>query len=362
MKSRSRNIIIAFLILFFTISIIPSVLAKTRSSYLVDFIYSNEIKGEGFKNSILGEDTMIPEPTAYAIDILSGYGFNPHEVPDLQSFLEDHIADMFSSDTVSLYDLYFLLNSLNTLDYTIESDLENKIYRYLNQTQQPDGGFSISNSSSIPSLSSTYFAYQIYPLIGQSFPNITLHGNWILSCKNSDGGYGGNQSLSSTIYNTYNAVFLLDSLEADLADKNQTLNYINSFYVDNPSDINNVGGFLPDTTANNPLLSSTYYCIIIVSIIDNSILNDYFTVNWILSRQNFQDGGFADLTEGTDQSTSSVISSFYAFKTLSKYSALSKLSAEIWMVEFDYMILIIIMASIGAVAGLGVFIWKKRRI
>lgn len=345
-------------------SIIPSVLAKTRGSYLVDFIYSNEIEGEGFKNSILAEDTMIPEPTAYALDILSGFGINAHEISDLQSFLEDHIADMIDSDTVSLYDLYFLLKSLDILHYQIDASLENNIYRYLNQTQQSGGGFSISNSSSIPSLSSTYFAYQIYLLIEPSFPNITLHRNWILSCNNSDGGYGGNESLSSTIYNTFNAVFLIDKLGTidDLADKNQTLNYITSFYVDNPSDINNVGGFLPDTTANYPLLSSTYYCIMVVSIIDNSILNNYFTVNWILSRQNFQDGGFADLTEGTNQYTSSVISSFYAFKTLSKFSALSKLSTEIWMVEFDYMILIILMASIGAVAGLGVFIWKRRRI
>ncbi|MHA2391685.1 MAG: prenyltransferase/squalene oxidase repeat-containing protein, partial [Promethearchaeota archaeon] len=351
MKSRSRNIIIVFLVFFFTFSIIPSVLGKTRHGYLVDFIYDTEIDGEGFKNSILAEDIMLPEATSYALGILYEYGMNPHEITDLRSFLEDQITNMFDSDSVSLYDLYFLLKSLDILDYIslVDENLKNRIYRYMNETQQHDGGFSLSNSSSMASLSSTYFAYQILSLIEQPFPNITLHKNWILLCNNSDGGYGGNRSLSSTIYNTYNAVFLLNELGTvdELVDKNQTLNYIDSFYVSNPSDTNKVGGFLPDLTANYPLLSSTYYCVIITFLIDETLLNSRDTVNWILSRQSFQDGGFADITEGTDQRTSSIVTSFYAFKTLSTFGALYKLSAEIWAVEFDYMILIILMASIG---------------
>jgi hypothetical protein len=271
---------------------------------------------------------------------------------------------MFDNDEVVLYDLYFLLKSLNILDYSIGAQLKSQIHNYINNTEQITGGFSISNTSSLASISSTYFVIQIYELIGEIIPNITTHKNWVLLCNNSDGGYGGNHSLSSTLLSTYYAVTILEELGFidELVNENQTLVYLNNFYVENPSDTDNHGGYLPDITAIDALLSSTYYCAKAISIINETMLHNSETVNWVLNRQSFQDGGFAEVAQGSDQIISSVISSYYAFETLILFNSLSKLASEVFMVEFNYFILVIIFASIGLIAGIGVIVWRRRRI
>lgn len=345
------------------LNVIPIALAKTRRTYLTDFLFNNEIHGEGFKNGIEGTNPLI-EATAYAIGILDDSGLNAHDITDLETKLENDVEQMFNNDDVELYDLYFLLKSLNILEYSIEEQLENQIYEYINNTEQIGGGFSFSNTSTLASISSTYFIVQIHSLIGETIPNITIHKDWVLLCNNSDGGYGGNSSLSSTSLNTYYAVSVLEELGFinELVDENQTLTYLNSFYIQNPSDTENYGGYIPDITANYALLSTTFYCAKAISIIDDTMLHNTATIRWVLTRQNFQDGGFADISQGTDQLASSVILSYYAFETLKLFGSLSKLNSEVFMVEFNYWVLVIIMASIGLIAGIGVVVWRRRRI
>jgi hypothetical protein len=347
-------------------SIIPSVLGKTRSVYLTDYIYSNEIEGEGFKNGNSDGNELSFEATAYALEILKNFGRNAHDITSLQSNLEDEISQMFSSNAVNLYDLYFLLRSLFNIDehYLVEENLKNRIFQYLNDTEQISGGFSFLNTTMTPSLSSTFFVVNIYTLLAPTKPlqNVTLHRDWILLNNNADGGYGNS---TSTILTTYYAVSLLSILTTvdDLVNPTETFSYLYSFYVSNPSDVNGFGGFLPDLTSNSPLLSSTYYCVASISLINGSLLTADQTTKWVLSRQYFQDGGFADITEGSNQLSSSVIGTYFAITTLTTFDPLlRKLAAEIWMVEFNYWILIIIMGSIGLIAAISVFIWRRRRI
>ena len=354
------------LILFFTLSIIPNVLGKTRRLYLTDYIYSNEIEGQGFENGKSGLNDISFEATAYALEILDALGRSAHDISDLQTSLEDEINRMFNNDDVYLYDLYFLLKSLfiTQSDYPIDGSLRNKIYQYLNDTEQAGGGFSFLNTTMTPSLSSTFFVVQIHLLLAPSetLQNLAIHKDWILLHNNTDGGYG---NTSSTLLSTYYSVSLLDLLDSvnDLADKNKTLSYLNSFYINNPSDVNNVGGYLPDLTSKSSLLSSTYYCVMAISLVDEGSLNSAKTTNWVLSRQYFKDGGFADITEGKDQLSSSVIASYSAIKTLTTFDpTLGKLAIDIWMVEFNYWILIILMGSIGLVATISIVIWRRRRI
>ncbi|MHA1913628.1 MAG: prenyltransferase/squalene oxidase repeat-containing protein [Promethearchaeota archaeon] len=363
MKNK-RNIIITIFIFIIVLNFIPSVLGKSRQEYLTNFIYETEASGKGFKNGIGVNNRMIPEATAYALEILTTFGKGIPEESEMETYIEDQIRKMFNDDTVLLYDLFFLLESLNLLDYSIGESLRSRIYGYLNETEQTDGGFTVLNTTTSPSMSSTYFVYNIYGLIGETFPNETIHKNWILQCNNSDGGYGGNKSLSSTMLSTYYATFLLNEIGTvdDLADKNNTLAYLNSYYVSNPSDVNNFGGYLPDILSQNTLLSSTFYCVSTISLIDDTILVSAQTSQWVISRQNFQDGGFGDKAEGTTQLLSSVVTSYFAFRILSTFTALYRLSPEVWMVEFDYIVLVILMAIIGLVAGIGAFLWRRRRI
>lgn len=364
MKSK-RNFIIVLLIFFWTLSIIPSVFGKTRNTYLVNFIIDNEIEGEGFSNAIANNNKVSLEATAYALNILDHFGRNPHEKGSLQENLKGKIEDMLDMDAVDLYDLSFLLRSLDSLDYSIEENLMNKIYKYLNETEQNSGGFTFSNASTSASLSSTYYIIQIYSLIDKPIENKAIHIDWVLSTYNTDGGYGGNISLASTIPSTFHAISILNKLGnlSAITNINQTLSFLKSFYVDNNADTDNYGGYLPDNNAKHSLLSSSYYCAKAISLIRDNELNKIATIKWLLSRQNFQDGGFVDITEGFEQSASSIIASYYAFLTLKIFDPqLSSLSKEIWMVEFNYWILFIVLGSIGLIIAIATYWWRKRRI
>ena len=129
----------------------------------------------------------------------------------------------------------------------------------------------------MPSLTYTFYVIQLYSLIGQPIANISIHKDWVLSCNNTDGGYGGNQTLSSTYIDTCFAAFILDDERFgdinDLVDINNTLTYLKSFYVNNSADLNNYGGYLPDELAGYALLSSTYYCVKAISLISGSEFN-----------------------------------------------------------------------------------------
>ncbi|MFX1378406.1 MAG: prenyltransferase/squalene oxidase repeat-containing protein [Promethearchaeota archaeon] len=369
MKYKYRNFIIITLILFFTVNTIPNVLGKTRQSYLADFILDTEIEGRGFSNAIMDDpsgDLVSFEATAYALYLLNNLGRNPKSDDTLETHLEGKIEDMFDSTRINIYNLYYLLNSLNLLEYTIDSSLSNRIYNYLNNIAQISGGFSFSNTTGLPTISSTFYAIQIYALIEQPILNVSIHKNWVLSCNNPDGGYGGNETSLSTYLDTSFAVFILDDERFgdihDLINIDSTLAYLKSFYVNNSADLHNYGGFLPNELAGNALLSSTYYCVKAISIIDNNILNNREIQLWVLKHQNFEDGGFFENTGEFQPKISSVVSCFYAFKTLEILNLLSSLLYEIWTVEFNFLILGIVLGSIGLIIAIAIFLWRRRRI
>ncbi|MFW9827307.1 MAG: prenyltransferase/squalene oxidase repeat-containing protein [Candidatus Thorarchaeota archaeon] len=346
-----------------TINAIPSVLGRTRYAYLISFVRNNEIEGEGFTNAINDEISL--EATMLALEILGDYGINPLDVETLNSNLEDKINEMFDNDEVSLYNLYFLLKSLNITEYSVNSVLMDRINDYLDDIEQSTGGFSFSNKSTQANIASTYYSIQIHLMIGKPIVNATLHKNWVLSCNNSDGGYGGNETLSSTLINTYFTVLILNDLGdvIELVNSNNTLSYLKSFYVNDNADFNSYGGYLPEDSTNYALLSSTYFCVKAISLIDDTELIISPTTKWVLARQNFIDGGFAENTEGYQQKVSSIIATYFAFKTLKIINpSLSSLSSEIWMVEFNYIILGIILGSIALIIAAGIFLWRRRRI
>lgn len=367
MKHKYRNIIIITVILSLTLNAIPSVLGKTRRLYLINFILDTEIEGEGFSN-VINETKSSPSlpATAYALSILSTLGHSEPDSENLKNNLENRIIEMFDNTQVDLYDLFYLLTSLKILEYDIDSILSNRIYKFLNDTAQATGGFSPSNSTHLPSLSSTFYVIQLYTLIEQPIVNISIHKNWVLSCNNTDGGYGGNQTLTSTYIDTCFAVFILNDERFggvnDLVNINNTLAYLKSFYVNNSANLKNYGGYIPYELAGYALLSSTYYCVKAISLIEISALNNAETLSWVLARQNFEDGGFAENSKEDELKISSIISSYYAFKTLEILGSLDKLSVEVWMVEFNYLILGIVLGSIGLIIAILVFLWRRRRI
>ena len=111
--------------------------------------------------------------------------------------------------------------------------------------------------------------------------------------------------------------------------------------------------------AESALLSSTYYCITSLTILSSSDLNKGTTCNWAYSHQNIKDGGFVDNGNENEQIDSNIPCTYFAFKIITLLGG--NLDAQIWMVEFDWIILIIILSCIGVAIVVVIYFWRKRR-
>ena len=381
MKTTKVRILTIFIIMLtVSFSIIPFALAKQRKTYLTDYLLSCEIKDEGFSKSPEEEDDISYEATAYAIEILDDYNMlitrdiwgeveNTVNTTDLMEYLEDKGKDEAEEINIDIYDTYFILNALDILDYETSSSLENSVETYLDSLDQGGNGFAAISTSTSASITSTYFAMMTYELIDEKIPNESAHKAWIKSCRNSDGGYGGNTTLSSSILNTFNAISIFYViLDDDLSSEDDTIEYLDSFYVDDKGDDDNYGGYLPDENAENALLSSTYYCVQGISLIDKGDLkHEDKTLDWVLDRQNFKDGGFIDNSDGDEQKESSTTASYFAYQTLIILDGkeLPSMEVKVFMLEFiwvDWLILVILLTFLGVAVIYSIIIWRKRRI
>ena len=380
--SKIRLLIIFLLFFIITFSIIPAVLAKPRKTYITDFLYDCEIKNKGFSNSEENNKFVSDEATAYALEMLEEFdllqkkdifGTVEHEIntTKLPKDLEDKAKGMFGTGNVDIYDLYFLLKSLMILDdtnekYDFSSSLKNDAITYLDSLLQLEGGYTPSSSSTSPTIASTYFALKIYDLLDEDFENKSITKNWVRACQNPDGGYGGNIGLTSTILNSYYAILIMDIIGDvnELYNEDNTIDYLKSFYEDNENNLENYGGYYPDEDSETTLIGSTYFCVMSIYLIDeNEIDHEEETLTWILNRQNFKDGGFADTDDESNQKSSSVINSYYAVQLITLFDAdLISLNEEIFMVEFNWWILVGILIGIGLIAVAVIMIRRKRRV
>jgi prenyltransferase beta subunit len=343
------------------ILITPVVLAKTRQSYLVDFFFENQVDNERFGSSY--------QDTAYSLEIIDYYDIyqigveTKVDISLFQENLETAIESMFTGGVIKLYDLHYLVKALDILGATMDASLESKISEYLNQTEQSEGGYSSDNSTSSADMTSTYFVYEIKTYLNEGL-NFTSIKNWILSCNNSDGGYGGNSTLDSSQLTSFLAVYLIDQIGDlnDLENRTATLNYFKSFYVSDSDNYANYGGYRAGLLSESAVFSSTFYCVSAIKLLDSNQLNKAATLTWVLNHQNFEDGGFSNLIGGTVQGLSSIPASYYAFKLLMNFNSLGLLNEDIFMVEFNYIILLIVLGVIGSVIVLIYFVWRKRRI
>ncbi|MFX0077408.1 MAG: prenyltransferase/squalene oxidase repeat-containing protein [Candidatus Hermodarchaeota archaeon] len=379
--SKIRILTIFMLFLVISLSLSPFALAKTRKTYLSDFLLDNLIEDKGFSNcdrEDYREDNneVSYEATAYALEILGKYNLleekdlfgkveKRHNSSDLQDELEENLNSMYVSGIKDIYDTYYILKSLEEMDVDIDPILAFRIKSYLDAAAQSNGGFAATDTSTSATLISTYFALQIYDLIDQPLPDSR---SFVLSCSKTDGGYGGDPNSPSTIANTYYAILIMDFLDdfGSLISESLTINYLNSFYVDDDNNEDNYGGYLPDHNAKYALISTTYYCLKAISILDEDEIEDEdASSEWILDRQNFQDGGFVDQSEGYEQKYSSVISSYFAHEALDLLGKKEQLEEKVFMLEwewYDWLIFCIILIALIALAIIGIYIRRKRRL
>ncbi len=358
MNKKSQKLI--FIVIFLTgiLTLTPMVAAATRRTYLTNYILANQVENNGFGNS--------PEETLRALEILNDCGIlSSLNTQSLQSYFQNQIQNKFEDSNMDVYDLYYLLKSLDLLisgEY-VNSSLKSKILNFLDGTNQTGGGFSPLNNTGTPNIISTYFAIQAYDIIDNTVIIDDIHKNWTHNCRNgNDGGYGGNASLPSSLTSTHFAISILDTFEAtgEIVNVSDTINYLTSFYISEVNDQYNYGGYLPDDDAEFAILSSTYYCINSLNILSPSDLNGGPTCNWVYTLQNIKDGGFADRSSSDILKDSTIPCSYYAFKIITILGG--NLNVQIWNVEFNWIVLIIVLSVVGALLIIALFFWRKRRI
>lgn len=388
--SRIRIFSIFLLFIIISFSVIPFVLAKERKTYIIDFLYDCEVNDEGFSNSAEDTDEISIEATAYALEILDDFDALQkkdifqfeveHEVntTDLPDFLEDEAKDTVSQGENRLYNLYFFLKSLYILEdhndeYSMSSSLEDNIKNYCDTLLQLGGGYAPTPTSDSATLASTYFALAIYDLLDESYANKSITKYWIITCINTDGGYGGTPELESTVQDTYYAILAMDLLGdvSDLYYEDATIEYLESFYEDDENNSNNYGGYYPDEDSEITLISSTLFCLMGINLIDNDeIDNVEETLEWLKNRQNFRDGGFADLDDEYEQKDSSVINSYYALQLINLLDAEiqpfpATLDEKVFMLEFiwlDWLIFAGLLIAVGVIVVVIIIIRRRRRV
>jgi prenyltransferase beta subunit len=249
----------------------------------------------------------------------------------------------------------------------VDDALIAQILIYLNSLLKSTGGFG-GSVDSIASLSASYYAVSIYNILDEGIPELSALKGFIVTCANADGGYGGNENSSSTLTSTYHAISIMQIIDdfSFIIRPDLTVDYINSFFVDNKNDNNNYGGYLPDLNAKYALLSSTYYCITTLSLIKDAKFKDKnATAEWVLNRQNFQDGGFVDISDGSEQKYSSIVNSYFANEVIIALGREGLLDKEVFMLEFewyDWLIFCSIIGGLSILAIVAVIIWRRRRI
>ena len=360
--------------LVISISIAPWVLAKPRKTYITDYLLDRELGDKGFSNSVKENKSISYEATAYALEILSYYDLYEYQEwfeikanvnrTEMDDNIIDKLEEELDKSPIHLYNVYFLLVALKYLNATISSTIEEDLKDFLTSIRKKSGGFSTNNKTILPNVIASYFAIKTHDLINYKIPNKEDHLDWLKNCVKSDGGYGGNSTLSSTIFNTFCAIqaILILGDEDDLPKKDDTIEYLMDFYIDEEGDELNYGGFLPDEDSKNALLSSTYYCIKTLTLLDYDEIDNETVCNWVINHQNFKDGGFSDDTDGEEQKISSIVNTYYAFQILKDIGRLDALEEDVWMVEFNWIILIILLTGLGVAVAVIIFLYRRRII
>ena len=169
-KIRTKKFLIQLFLLvlisFSVLSMIPFVHAKSRWSYLSDFIINNRVENDGFSNSVQYNESVSYEATYYALKMLSDLNLLQSQ-PDLD-ILKEKLStnveyELNNLDENSLTELFYLLYSLELLDGTdkITSTQKTEISEFVNDSKVVGGGYGSFNSSTA-TVFHTYFSIKIH--------------------------------------------------------------------------------------------------------------------------------------------------------------------------------------------------------
>ncbi len=307
---RRKLLIGAALFTLVAVSMMSSVSATTKKEAILKFVNGCFKSQDGYygTNDNSTDKVTTLESTYAALNVIGIFNqpLGPltydHE-SDIQIFLGPlantthggyRNAELFGKENVlSTFQALFIAK---VLEITIEPAYMKKHGQFLLDSQNENGGFGSSPSTnSSPDIINTYYALSALTITG-NLTNIkysmSLVRNFTLSCRESGNVFAGtSNSTDVSIAATYYAVRLFQDFLPLQTDLDGTAGDVKSFIANH---LASSGGFVDPASSTDPLLSSTYYAVLLCKDFAGDIPGgDDLAISWILSKQNY-DGGFVE--------------------------------------------------------------------
>ncbi|WP_457559557.1 prenyltransferase/squalene oxidase repeat-containing protein [Candidatus Harpocratesius sp.] len=383
MKRRHQlTILISITFMFSLILSAQYAVATSRKELLEQFCLSNQHSSGAFLDSPSGNgdnEATLSEFTTYAnLFILSQIDPELNNLNDqgiIRSYLRDRylqFSDVGVGIISQVYYAYFagLLVDTNFTTTLIE-DATTKLFDLQNAT---NSGFA-SKDAKMPTLSNTFFAVKLLTSFGKiNETSPTDIAEFVLSTWNSEElAFASAPGAEASLIDTYYAVAILNELnllnQLNSSQIDGMTTYIESFYFGDQSTGKHFGGYGIKSGIMQSSLMLTYYAVNTLSILNQPLHDETF--NWVLSRQNPVDYGFADVNVDSSDAISSAKLSYYAVKVILTFdsdafssSRNAVMNEEIWQLSTNPWAIVGIVAGCVIAVSLIIFgIWKyKNRI
>ncbi|HME50816.1 MAG TPA: prenyltransferase/squalene oxidase repeat-containing protein [Candidatus Lokiarchaeia archaeon] len=330
----NRKIVLGIAIFtIFALTMISSACATSRKDAALNFVTScrKPVDSEGYFGNPIAPESQIAtvENTFSAIQIinlLNGPVSNStfSNALAIQSFLID-LRDGttggykdFPGSVVTLQSTYQALQIAEYFDIATmldRNDLNNN-ENFTKLSQNANGGFGANPSlSANATIFSTYFALKILNFTGNltgqySVINENKVYQFLQSCGNGTDLFSGSPNSATSIMATAFATMIYYEFLSNFTNLftgPRTLAIVS--YIKN--NVGQYGGFIDPSIDNVATLSTTYYAVKTLSLLNIGIPNDDNNLtNWIMNHQNNNDGGFIE--GDPSQTSSSILATYYA--------------------------------------------------
>jgi hypothetical protein len=234
------------------------------------------------------------QDTYYGLAILSQLNARFPRSEKTLRFLDDNRLD-------SIYSIYYVTKSKLLIGKGMTAEAKKEISSFLDFNKYFGSSVFFSDASS--EFTTTLMALELARMLKMDVNSREIV-EWLLSFRNSDGGFGTHDH--SNVDSTYFAVACLILLNENSKKLNETINFVRA--CEKPH-----GGFTVIPINYTPYMEHSYYGLMTLVLLGEESRYPAQTINWVLSCQR-SNGGFAR----SDLGISTFVDTYHAIQILQK--------------------------------------------
>ncbi len=378
---KRRNVITSILLIVLTFSTFAMHLsaAVPRKVLLADFCTLNHDPSGGFTDTINGTYSVdLSEFTTYSnLFILSQIDSELDRIEEnlveTQNWVEEEIKDFAEDGDNDIYGLYYAhkASQICFTNDTLEAGLMDKAIGNMTELQDTSLTYGFQSANALEAtIMDTALAVEFLNITADSSSfNPTEIGNFVLDCWDSqNGAFKGSLNGEYSLIDSYYALKILRQLNIPInSNINSSLNEFSaSYYINESTYINHHGGYATEPSGFISSITSTYYNVAILDMLNNGITNED-TIDWLLSRQSPNDYGFQDYSESTIGKSSAKLS-FYAISTLllldsTTFENSDIMNEDVWEIKSNGWVTAgvwVVIIGVITIACIGIYKYKNR--